>query len=266
LEVARLNVYATELVYRLTETFPNALAGRSKTHHLMHCSEQIQMFGSMKNCDTSRFETMNKVTRSYILGSNNWNDGGAAIKGYAHFKFSNFLLDCGFWTKQSECGKIQIHQRGFGLDEVIEFSKKQYFNDTIYHGKSDTDIFVVNSSGSKSTYVKLKHSSQFIEPGDIVSYSDGVTIHFGKFIEAVLDGTDYSFKLYRCLLEEKSPESYVYVENEVLWVHESRMNKLESVRHDCVYERCAVVQNGNAPVISHKNEGKVFILNMLKHE
>ena len=44
------------------------------------------------------------------------------------------------------------------------------------------------------------------------------------------------------------------------------MIKLESYRHDCVYERCGIVMNGNAPVIAKKNERKVLIFNNLKHE
>jgi hypothetical protein len=117
-EVANLKGQAAALIEDLTSAYEE-LASRSKTHHLMHCWESIQRFGSMRNYDTSRYETLNKITRNYILSSNNWNDSRAALKGYAHYKFSNHLLHSGTWIKTTNEESNSPTMSGFDSSDKI---------------------------------------------------------------------------------------------------------------------------------------------------
>lgn len=75
--------------------FSNVLKNRSKLHHLIHFMEDLKRFGTVIGSDCKVWESMNKITRAYIQGSNNTNDSLAALAGWKRNSTAIHLMNNG---------------------------------------------------------------------------------------------------------------------------------------------------------------------------
>jgi hypothetical protein len=105
--ILQLEAMLPPLVEAIYRVYP-LLKNRFKLHALLHFPAYIRRFGPPRHWDNEVYESMNKTTRSYIVHSNNKDDGRTAVKQWSRRTFSLSLLHGGYYRRSDTNGLVLV--------------------------------------------------------------------------------------------------------------------------------------------------------------